>query len=371
MKCKMCENNKFSKSGDQFVCLVCGASITNQADASPIKSEKYQTVIPKFDSDELTSLDGYSIIELREAGLARIGDNFEEGKNLLHAAALKGDKVSQYKLGILLKNKDHNEKAFFWLSQAATGGLIEAKNYLKENYPDRIKETSLTDYGQNNAEMAEFCKELSRYIVTLYCCSPTRTNAASSGTGFLINNDLIVTNNHVVTYDDNKTHSQITASFDKDIDTKPYYLDVVRRSESNDIVILKFSDSKPTHLLKGGLKLADSDTCAMGDRVITIGNGLSFGLALSAGYIARQPRHINLPGYNGFDELLQLNMDINHGNSGGPVVNMNKEVVGVSTLNPTEKIHIYNKMSKSYLESDRSVSGVCFATTSNSVKQLL
>lgn len=373
MKCKLCGNdNKFSKSGNQFVCLVCGAIVTNESDAFSAKAKEYKSIIPKYNSDANTSLDELSIIELREAGLARINDNFDEARKYLHAAALKGDKISQYKLCLLFERKEaYKEKAYFWLSQAAAAGLVEAKNYLKENYSDRVKEISLDEYGQKNAGMADFCKELSRYIVTLYCCSPIRTNVASSGTGFVLNNGLIVTNNHVITYDDDKTYSQIVASFTNNIDTKSFYLDVIRRNEPNDIALLKFSDSKPAHLMGGGLFLSNSNICAMGDRVVTIGNGLSFGLALSTGYVAQQSRHINLPGYNRFDELLQLNMEINHGNSGGPVVNMKKEVVGISTLSPTEKIHIYNNASKTYLEGDQSVSGVCFATTSNSIKKLL
>jgi len=370
MKCQSCgnENNKkMSRCGAGYICLVCGGEISDEKSITILTERK--PIVPKFTYSYEDEINEMGMLELREKGLQIQSGDPDIAYKYLHKAALKGDKVSQYHLGLLLEKKAEKDKALFWLKQAAFNGYTEAKNYLRENFSDEVQELSFNDYGSMSDGIIMLCKAVSPYILTIYCCSPIRTNITSSGTGFVLTGGYVVTNNHVITYDDNKVFSQIIGQLGLDEGKSVYHLDVVSRDANNDIAILKF-DAHPENLVDKGLILGNSDQCVMGEKIITIGNGLNFGLALSTGYISQPSKHIEEEGYDKFKELLQLNMDINHGNSGGPVINEKKEVVGITTMVPTERVCFVDK-NKNISEGKQSVYGITFASTSNSIKKLI
>lgn len=139
----------------------------------------------------------------------------------------------------------------------------------------------------------------------------------SLGSGFIIDpSGIIVTNEHViehaydisVTFQDNLT---LTAQ-------------VIGANAIADIALLKVHAAKPLP----AVKLGDSRTLRIGDPVFAIGNPLGFGGSVSAGIVSALNRDIMLSPY---DDYIQTDAAINHGNSGGPLFNAEGEVVGIDT----------------------------------------
>ena len=144
-----------------------------------------------------------------------------------------------------------------------------------------------------------------------------------SGTGFFIDpTGIIATNKHVVegAYKITVTLSDGTTLPAKVIGGCPC-----------DMALLKVTTDKPLPALKFG----DSDRIRIGDQVIAIGNAFGLGIAVSSGIVSALNRDI---GSGAFDDFIQTDAAINHGNSGGPLFNMDGEVIGIDTaiISPTK-----------------------------------
>ncbi|HVZ91424.1 MAG TPA: DegQ family serine endoprotease [Rhizomicrobium sp.] len=139
----------------------------------------------------------------------------------------------------------------------------------------------------------------------------------SLGAGFVIDpSGYIVTNNHVV-----EDAEHITATFN-DGQTLPAKL--IGRDEKTDLALLKVSPRKPLAAAHFG----DSDKARIGDWVIAIGNPFGLGSTVTAGIVSARNRDINAGPY---DEFIQTDAPINRGNSGGPLFDMDGDVIGVNS----------------------------------------
>jgi serine protease Do len=138
------------------------------------------------------------------------------------------------------------------------------------------------------------------------------------GSGFIIDQDgMILTNNHVVEKAD-----EIKI---KTTDGKEYDAKVVGRDPKTDIALIKIAaDGK----LPKAAKLGDSEAIRVGDWVMAVGNPFGLGNTVTAGIISAKGRVI---GAGPYDDFLQTDAAINPVNSGGPLFNMNGEVVGINT----------------------------------------
>src|ERR1700739_400953 len=145
---------------------------------------------------------------------------------------------------------------------------------------------------------------------------PHKTN--SLGSGFIIDPDgVVVTNNHVIADAD-----EINVILNDGTKIKA---DIVGIDKKTDLAVLKF---KPPHPLTT-VKFGDSDKLRLGDWVIAIGNPFSLGGTVTAGIVSAKNRDIS----NGpYDSYIQTDAAINRGNSGGPLFNLDGEVIGVNTL---------------------------------------
>jgi serine protease Do len=162
---------------------------------------------------------------------------------------------------------------------------------------------------------------------------PQTSNQASSGTGFIVSSDgIIVTNRHVVP-NDNSTVSVTMADGTKFDNVK-----LIGRTNSNsvlDVAFLKIQDTKGKKLVPA--MLGDSSKMQVGDRVIAIGNALGqFQNTVTSGIISGFGRDVQAGDQSGLGtenltDLFQTDAAINEGNSGGPLVNINGEVIGVNT----------------------------------------
>ncbi len=153
----------------------------------------------------------------------------------------------------------------------------------------------------------------------------TEKREVGGGTGFIISSDgLIVTNKHVV-LDENADYSVLTNEGER------YDAEVLARDPVQDIAILKINAS--------GLdpaELGDSDSIKLGQTAIAIGNALGeFRNTVSVGVVSGLSRSIIASGVGGFVErienLIQTDAAINKGNSGGPLLNLHGEVIGMNT----------------------------------------
>ena len=142
------------------------------------------------------------------------------------------------------------------------------------------------------------------------------------GSGFVISADgFIVTNNHVIEGAD-----EIEIEF---FDKTRLKATLVGRDPKTDIALLKVESDAELPFVSFG----DSDTMRVGDWVMAMGNPLGQGFSVSAGIVSARGRELS----GSYDDFLQTDAAINKGNSGGPLFNMDGEVVGVNTaiLSPT------------------------------------
>jgi S1-C subfamily serine protease len=153
---------------------------------------------------------------------------------------------------------------------------------------------------------------------------PQETSA--SGSGFVIDKaGHIVTNYHVI---EGAKEVQVNFSGDDRMDAK-----VVGADPSTDIAVLEI-DAQARALTP--LSLGDSETVRVGDAVIAIGNPFSLERTVTAGIVSALQRKITAPDGFAIDEVIQTDAAINRGNSGGPLMNANGEVVGVNAQIETE-----------------------------------
>jgi serine protease Do len=141
--------------------------------------------------------------------------------------------------------------------------------------------------------------------------------ATSLGSGFIIDPaGYVVTNNHVIADAD-----EITVILHDDTNLKA---DVVGRDTKTDIALLKVKTDKPLNAAAWG----DSEAARVGDWVLAIGNPFGLGGSVTAGILSARQRDINSGPY---DDFLQTDASINRGNSGGPMFNMDGQVIGINT----------------------------------------
>ena len=145
----------------------------------------------------------------------------------------------------------------------------------------------------------------------------TPRKATSLGSGFVIDSSgYIVTNNHVIADAD-----EITVILHDNTNLKAK---VIGRDTKTDIALLKVNTEKPLAAVNWG----DSDAARVGDWVLAIGNPFGLGGSVTAGILSARQRDINSGPY---DDFLQTDAPINRGNSGGPMFNMDGQVIGINT----------------------------------------
>ncbi len=145
----------------------------------------------------------------------------------------------------------------------------------------------------------------------------------SLGSGFVIDpSGIIVTNNHVIADAD-----EIIANFR---DGTKLTAEVLGRDTKTDLAVLKVEPAKPLT----AVKLSNREDLRVGDWVMAIGNPFGFGGTVTVGIVSALERDINSGPY---DRFIQTDAAINRGNSGGPLFNMDGDVVGINTaiISPT------------------------------------
>lgn len=159
--------------------------------------------------------------------------------------------------------------------------------------------------------------------------SPNHSSHPSSlGSGFIIDSKgYIVTNRHIV-----QDAEEVLISLS---DGREMPAQIIARDSRTDLALLKVNSKDPLPFLKWG----NSQKARVGDWILVVGSPFGFGRSVSAGIISARARDVSrsqsslgeeglMSGY--VDDLLQTDAAINLGNSGGPMVNMQGEVIGVN-----------------------------------------
>jgi len=139
----------------------------------------------------------------------------------------------------------------------------------------------------------------------------------SLGSGFVLDpSGVIITNNHVIADAD-----EISVNFS---DGTKLIAEIIGKDSKTDIAVLRVKPAKPLNAVKFG----NSEKSRIGDWVMAIGNPFGLGGSVSLGIVSAIGRDINSGPY---DNFIQTDAAINKGNSGGPLFNMDGEVIGINT----------------------------------------
>ncbi len=145
----------------------------------------------------------------------------------------------------------------------------------------------------------------------------TPRRATSLGSGFVIDaSGFVVTNLHVI---DGADEIKVILQDDTSLDAT-----LVGSDDKTDIAVLRVDNDRPLPALRWG----ESGDMRVGDWVVAIGNPFGLGGTVTAGIISARARDINAGPY---DDFLQTDASINRGNSGGPMFNLDGEVIGINT----------------------------------------
>ena len=145
---------------------------------------------------------------------------------------------------------------------------------------------------------------------------PQERKASSLGSGFIIDKKgIVITNNHVI-----KNAEDILIK----VGQKEYKAEVVGADPYADLAVLKMI-TKDSFV---PVNFGNSDKARVGDWVIAIGNPFGLGGTVTSGIISARNRDINLTRY---DDFIQTDASINQGNSGGPLFNLEGDVIGINT----------------------------------------
>jgi S1-C subfamily serine protease len=146
--------------------------------------------------------------------------------------------------------------------------------------------------------------------------------ARALGSGFVIDKaGHVVTNYHVI-----EGASKVEVSFSGN-DEMP--ATVIGRDPSTDIAVLRIKRAQGRALTP--LELGNSDVVRVGDAVVAIGNPFGLERTVTAGIVSARQREITAPNGFAIDRIIQTDAAINHGNSGGPLLNADGRVIGVNS----------------------------------------
>ena len=171
--------------------------------------------------------------------------------------------------------------------------------------------------------------------------TPQKRKSSALGSGFIIDETgIVITNNHVI---QGAEDIVVRVNGDKEFKAK-----VIGADPGMDIAVLQMETDEKFVPVKFG----DSDKARIGDWVIAIGNPFGFGGTVTSGIISARNRSIGLSRY---EDFIQTDASINQGNSGGPLFNMDGDVIGINTaiLGPSGSI------------------GIGFAIPSNNAKKVI
>ncbi|AWX13605.1 serine peptidase [Mergibacter septicus] len=148
--------------------------------------------------------------------------------------------------------------------------------------------------------------------------TPQKFRALGSGVIINANKGYVLTNNHVIDGADN-----ITVKLN---DGREYKAKVVGKDPQSDVALIQLENAK--NLTQ--IKVANSDQLKVGDFVVAVGNPFGLGQTVTSGIVSAKSRSAD-GGSNNYENYIQTDAAVNQGNSGGPLLNLKGELVGINT----------------------------------------
>ncbi len=235
---------------------------------------------------------------------------------------------------------------------AVLGGLDERTTVVTETMDPQASSSSRA--AGRSLSINEIYERAASGVVQItstadaFTSGPSGTQAQHRGSGFVIDKaGHVVTNYHVV-----ESADEISVSF-SNRDTVE--ADLVGVDPSTDLALLRV-DARSSALTP--LLLGNSDRVRVGDEVVAIGNPFGLDRTVTFGIVSALQREILAPNAFAIDQVIQTDAPINQGNSGGPLLSMRGQVIGVNTQIRTADIGSGNV-------------GIGFAVPSNTVKDVV
>ena len=214
----------------------------------------------------------------------------------------------------------HSFFLFFTVSIAHSSSVPESFADLAEKLsPSVVNISTTTVIEQKSREMPSFPpgSPFEDFFKQFEKPGGKKRKAQSLGSGFIIDKSgYVITNNHVI---DNAEKIMVIL-----YDDTSFEATVVGKDPKTDVALLKINPKK-TKLT--AVKFGDSNNLRVGDWVMAIGNPFGFGGTVTAGIVSARGRNLS----GSYDDYIQTDASINRGNSGGPLFDMNGNVVGINT----------------------------------------
>lgn len=333
----ICTNCGFELKVGQAVCPACGSAVKHAGNSSVAnnvtKDFKVQTPSLFLKYADLLDNDALYQAALCKLNGISVQQNVAEAIEMFKILAFRGYHDGMYKLAecLLKLNPPDVEVACRWLAQAASDGHKPSQLLLNMMGFDVAKEQNRLGKIQDVVPSLEvLVKNALPSIVSIEVgCESNGKKAKMAGSGFIVEDGYVITNAHVI----GENFSYITARFEPDVDSKSYNLVPLAIVPTLDIAVLRFTglaDKKFTSQTNFSMRLEGLE---YGEDVYTIGNPLGIGLSVSKGVISCPNRASSYPPAVG--EVIQTDITANHGNSGGALLDMGNNVIGMITFAPT------------------------------------
>lgn len=198
--------------------------------------------------------------------------------------------------------------------------VVEADKPAVVTVTTTMKAEDVSDDGDSSPMDEQFRQFFQQQGIPLPKQAPQQKpgqHAMALGSGFIIGaNGVIVTNNHVI---DKAQSIKVTLDDGTELPAK-----LLGADPKSDLAVLKIESPKPLSTIAWG----DSDALKLGDQILAIGNPFGIGTTVTSGIVSARGRDLHSGPY---DDFIQIDAPINHGNSGGPLVDRRGNVVGINT----------------------------------------
>ena len=249
----------------------------------------------------------------------------EEAFELLKILAGRGFAPAMRKLAGEYERRGDKNLADKWLNLGATNGDVASKIDLYMQ--NRVKESEMRNdpiaITKSDGGFTSLIQKALPHVVKVAapCQEP---GCISTGSGFILDGGLIVTNEHVVCDGPN----DVAVSFEPSIDRKVYSVECLAICPDYDLAVYRFKGLMREKMEKREHLKIRTGEVSFGEQLYTIGAPMGLGLSICHG-IASNPHCVT--SYRGLPFVVQSDMSINSGNSGGGLLDMNNMVTGVTT----------------------------------------
>lgn len=328
------------------ICKVCGSTLEETQKVCPYCNTVYKedskpkaSTLPKTKAADTIQkfaefMDDELMLKAAECKMKGIGveKNEEEAIELLRLLAYRGNLEGMYKYALILEGNGDSDEALKWLSLAAKAGHKPSIIKLQlgnKNIP--IPDIKYNFKDTNNIVTGTFADVVKAAMPNIVMIEAVGRDGSKEyhflGSGFIIEGNYVITNAHVVGKDPHK----ITVRFEASIDEKEYVVKPVYIERGYDLAVLEF-----TGLAKERIEAFEHFSLNLdpqyGQDAYTIGNPKGFDFSVSKCVVSNPNRQYD---FNSVTEVIQVDMTVNHGNSGGALLDMNNNVLGVITFYPT------------------------------------